>query len=228
MLASIKKMLAARRVRRFEQMLRGRGVALGENIRWGNLKTISIDVTRPTLLEIGAGTTINSGTEILTHDFVTNLFLDLHGDFVNSSGKVVIGRNVYFARNCTVLKGVTIGDNCVIGYGAVVTRDVPSGAIVAGNPARIVGNVEQYYEKRKVKCVAEAFEYARSIQERLGRRPVVEDFWEEFPLFMDGDQLDDRVPVKRQLDRAYPRYVANHKAQFASFEAFLHAAGIRD
>ena len=123
MLASIKKMLAARRVRRFEQMLRGRGVALGENIRWGNLKTISIDVTRPTLLEIGAGTTINSGTEILTHDFVTNLFLDLHGDFVNSSGKVVIGRNVYFARNCTVLKGVTIGDNCVIGYGAVVTKD---------------------------------------------------------------------------------------------------------
>lgn len=57
---------------------------------------------------------------------------------VAATAPVVIGRNVWVAGGATVLKGVTIGDDSVVGYGAVVSSDVPPGVVVAGNPARVV------------------------------------------------------------------------------------------
>jgi maltose O-acetyltransferase len=51
---------------------------------------------------------------------------------------VRIGRNVWVAGAATILKGVTVGDDSVVGYGAVVSADVPAGVVVAGNPARVV------------------------------------------------------------------------------------------
>ena len=55
------------------------------------------------------------------------------------SGKpIILKDNVWVGGSCTILPGVTIGENAVIGAGAVVTKDVPPGVIVAGNPARII------------------------------------------------------------------------------------------
>ena len=52
--------------------------------------------------------------------------------------EIKVGSNVWFGGNVTVLSGVTIGDNSIIGAGSVVTKDVPSNVIVAGNPAKII------------------------------------------------------------------------------------------
>jgi acetyltransferase-like isoleucine patch superfamily enzyme len=54
------------------------------------------------------------------------------------SRPVVIGRNVWIAGRATILKGITIGDDSVVGFGALVTADVPAGVVVAGNPARVM------------------------------------------------------------------------------------------
>jgi len=54
---------------------------------------------------------------------------------------VEIGNNVFVGANALVLKGVTIGDNAVVGAGSVVTADVPPNSVVAGSPARVVGEV---------------------------------------------------------------------------------------
>lgn len=51
----------------------------------------------------------------------------------------IIGNNVDFGANVTCIGGITIGDNAVIGAGSVVVKDVPTNAIVAGNPARVIG-----------------------------------------------------------------------------------------
>ena len=57
----------------------------------------------------------------------------------------LIRRGARIGVNATLLPGVEVGAQALVGAGAVVTRDVPPGAVVAGNPARIVGNVESLY-----------------------------------------------------------------------------------
>lgn len=55
-----------------------------------------------------------------------------------SKGPVIIKRNVWIGENAVILPGVTIGENAIIGANAVVTKDVPSNAVVGGNPARVI------------------------------------------------------------------------------------------
>lgn len=58
------------------------------------------------------------------------------GVFLNFGRPITIGRDVWIGGGALILPGVRIGDGAVIGAGSVVTRDVPAGVTVAGNPAR--------------------------------------------------------------------------------------------
>ena len=58
-------------------------------------------------------------------------------------GKVDIRDNVYVGYRAIVLPGVTIGPDAIVAAGALVTRDVPPGTVVAGVPAKVVGTVEE-------------------------------------------------------------------------------------
>ncbi len=51
---------------------------------------------------------------------------------------VVIGKRCWICANAVILPGVTVGDDCVIGAGSVVTRDIPAGSFAAGNPCRVI------------------------------------------------------------------------------------------
>lgn len=55
-----------------------------------------------------------------------------------ASKPITIGKNVWIAGRSAILKGVTIGDNSVIGFGSVVTSDIPANVIAAGNPAKVI------------------------------------------------------------------------------------------
>ena len=57
--------------------------------------------------------------------------------------RTVVRRGASIGSNATVLCGLEIGERAVVGAGAVVTRSVPAGAVVAGNPARIIRNAER-------------------------------------------------------------------------------------
>lgn len=63
-------------------------------------------------------------------------------DYYELAKPVTIGDNVWIGGQSTICPGVTIGDNVVIGAGSVVTRDVPSNVVVAGNPAKIIRYME--------------------------------------------------------------------------------------
>ncbi|MDO4565403.1 MAG: DapH/DapD/GlmU-related protein, partial [Clostridia bacterium] len=58
------------------------------------------------------------------------------------SKPVTIGNDVWIGGNCTILPGVTIGNNVIVAAGAVVTKDVPDNCVVAGVPAKIIRNLE--------------------------------------------------------------------------------------
>ena len=62
-------------------------------------------------------------------------------DGLESASAVSIGDNVWVGGAAVICPGVTIGDDAVIGAGSVVTRNVPAGAVVAGNPARVLREV---------------------------------------------------------------------------------------
>ena len=151
---------------RYVDYLRKQDIKIGHDCFFPNPKTVDIDLTRPSLIEIGNNVRCLDGFTLLTHDFITKVFLNLYDDFVPSSGKVVIGNNVYFARKCTVLKGVTISDNCIFGYGSTIMKDIPANSVAVGTPAKVICTVEEYYRKRCKESIEEAFIYAKSIKER--------------------------------------------------------------
>lgn len=69
----------------------------------------------------------------------SHLITDMDGNFLNGKATPVnIGNHVWLGKYSRILKGVTISDNSVVGMGSVVTKDVPSNSIVAGNPAKVV------------------------------------------------------------------------------------------
>ena len=112
---------------------------------------------------IGDGTFLNLGTMIAAQDEVT---IGSHVMFANhcfvsdsshryddrsmpvtwqgftSKGPTRIGDNCWFGVNCVVTTGVTIGERCVVGANSVVTRDLPSGVIAAGSPAKVIREIE--------------------------------------------------------------------------------------
>lgn len=60
---------------------------------------------------------------------------------------ITVGNNVWFGAQVAVLPGVTIGDNCVIGAGSVVTRDIPANTVAVGNPCRVIKRIENKTNK---------------------------------------------------------------------------------
>ena len=74
----------------------------------------------------------NAVLATLNHDLDPSRRADLH------PSPIIIGRNVWIGANVTVLPGVTIGDNAVIGAAALVTKDVPANSIAVGSPARVI------------------------------------------------------------------------------------------
>lgn len=90
---------------------------------------------------IGSGCTFSWDVQVLDNDFHT---MTVGGRQQPSSAPVRIGDRVWLGTRAVVLKGVTIGDGAVVAAGAVVTKDVPAHAIVAGVPARVVGSADSW------------------------------------------------------------------------------------
>lgn len=87
-------------------------------------------------IEIGELTMTSYGIVIRNHD--SHKVLDKEGRILNPSRDVIIGKHVWIAQNASILKGVSIGDNSIIGFGSIVTKSCGPGCILAGNPAKVV------------------------------------------------------------------------------------------
>lgn len=87
------------------------------------------------LIEIGESSLIGAGCLICDSD-MHEIPLGI-GTSVQSA-PIHIGRNVFIGANCTILKGVSIGDGAVIGAASLVCHDIPAGALAAGNPAKVI------------------------------------------------------------------------------------------
>jgi maltose O-acetyltransferase len=108
----------------------GYNISLGRGV-FLNFGCVILDVVR---VSIGDGTQIGPGVQILTADHPRDPVQRRAG--LEFGRPISIGRNVWIGGGAIVLPGVTVGDDAIVGAGAVVTRDVHPGTTVLGNPAK--------------------------------------------------------------------------------------------
>lgn len=201
------------------------GAIIGERVFVFQPFHTNFDDTRPFLIEIGNDVQITRGVTILTHGYDWSVLKGLYGEVLGSSGKVRIGNNVFIGMNATILKGVTIGDNVIVGSGSLVTKDVPSNCVVAGVPAHIICNIDDYYEKRKKLQLSEAKDLYQSFVKSYGHDPSEEDFAEFFWLFYSRDSvLPKAFEVKMRLVGNYEYSMQRFKETkplYNGFQEFL-------
>lgn len=93
-------------------------------------------------IHIGADTIITSKVTILSHYLRAHEYTDKAGNkrtkYTGEVCDTYIGKSCVIGVDAVVMGGVRIGDYCIVGSGAVVTKDVPDNTIVAGNPARVI------------------------------------------------------------------------------------------
>lgn len=122
---------------------RALGVRVGEGCRILSL-TVSSEYE---LISIGDRVTISSDVLFITHDGAGWLVHDDQGRRHYWLAGIEIGSDVFIGARAVLMPGVRIGDRCIVGAGAVVTRSVPSGAVVGGNPARVIADYQAFVDK---------------------------------------------------------------------------------
>lgn len=93
------------------------------------------------LMMAAGGITIGDETQIAANVQLISNNHDLEDRNVITCKPINIGKRVWVGAGATILPGVTIGDNSVVGAGSVVTKDVPKDTIVAGNPAKVIKKI---------------------------------------------------------------------------------------
>jgi acetyltransferase-like isoleucine patch superfamily enzyme len=115
------------------------------------------DKTYPRGIHIGEESYIAFDVVVLSHDMTRGLYLDTR-----------IGKRCFIGGRSIVMPGVHIGDGTIIGAGSVVTKDIPSNCIAAGNPAKVIkDNIQTGHFGR--------LQYADENQERLLKKITTVD-----------------------------------------------------
>ena len=216
----------------FVAWMRRKGATVGKDVRVYAPTKTQIDMTCPWLLTIGDHVKITQGVVILTHDYSWSVFKQLpesKGIILGAQSPVTIGNNVFIGMNAIITRGVTIGDNVVIGAGSVVTKDCESNSVYAGNPARKIMTIEEYFKKRQALQFQEARQIAKRYVERFGEMPPKEVFREHFQsMFCSAQEGVQTATFKFQMStgagfKDSVEYMREHKPMFESYEAFLEA-----
>lgn len=103
------------------------------------------------LIEIGDYVRIAAHASIYTHGGIYSLRKYYNDTYLEQFGKVKIGSYTSIGAHAMIMPGVSIGERCIVAGGAVVTKSVPDGCMVAGNPAKFIGYTEDFYKKIKEK-----------------------------------------------------------------------------
>lgn len=116
----------------------GKFVHLGDHI-YANFNLTLVDDTD---IYVGSGTLIGPNVTIAASGHP--ILPELRAQGLQYSVPVRIGKNCWIGAGVTIVPGITIGDNVVIGAGSIVTKDVPSNVVAYGNPCKVAREVNQH------------------------------------------------------------------------------------
>ncbi|MFD1466013.1 sugar O-acetyltransferase [Lapidilactobacillus mulanensis] len=125
----------------------GCNVHIGKNF-YANYECIFLDTA-----DITIGDNVMFGPRISLYTAGHPIPADIRNSGIEYGYPITIGNNVWMGGNVVVTPGVSIGDNCVIGAGAVVTKDIPANCIAVGNPCRVLREISeqdrQYWDQQQ-------------------------------------------------------------------------------
>ena len=122
----------------------------GENVKYGSA-TIPAE---PYLVKIHNNVRIAASVSLITHDIIDGMiknmpqYKEVAKKLKFHMGTIEIMDNCMIGSHSVILPNVKIGPNAIVAAGSIVTKDVPSGTIVGGNPARVIGQFDDYVHKR--------------------------------------------------------------------------------
>lgn len=137
---------------------------IGNNV---SIKTTLLPA-EPFLVAIHDNVRLAAGVRLITHSLTCEVFNKMTNrkDFYCQHGKIEIHNNVFVGAGAIIMYGVTIGSNCIIAAGAIVTKDVPSGSVVAGVPARVIARFDD--------CMKKADEFSEMYRGKIKGNTVAE------------------------------------------------------
>ena len=220
-LGKIRRLLTLRSSKKYIEYLRKCGSSIGKETVFLSPVHTDFDTGRARYISIADNCIICSGVSIIAHDYSWKILEKSHSKVLPSGGMPIkIGNNVFVGVNSTILGNVEIGDNVIIAAGSVVCRSLPSNTVCAGNPAKVVKTLDDYYKKREASVLADAINNARYIYEKTGRAPTMEEMRNFIVLFMPrteenfrkyvysyncvGGDVNDYAEMIRMTEPLYP------------------------
>jgi maltose O-acetyltransferase len=124
------------------ETLKVRGLKIGERVSFED--GCFLDPSHCFLISIGDEVVFAPNVRLIAHDASTRYAIG-H----TRLGRIKIGSRCFIGDSVIVLPGVSIGDDCVIGAGSVVTHDIPGNSVAAGNPARVRCSMDEFRQKHR-------------------------------------------------------------------------------
>lgn len=104
--------------------------------------------SEPFLIEIGDRTKITANCTFINHDGAMYVIRSMEKYIdARNFGRIKIGKNCFIGNNCTILPGIEMGDNCILGAGSVLSSSMPPNSVFAGVPAKFICTTEEYGDK---------------------------------------------------------------------------------
>ncbi|MDT0156408.1 acyltransferase [Microbacterium sp. ARD32] len=172
-------------------------IHIGENV--GTTNRAFISAVEGAEVRIGYDCMIATGVEIRTDD-AHPIYGVRTGKRINPSESIEIRDHVWIAKNAVIMGGVTIGTGSVVGFGSIVTRNVPNNSIAAGAPARVV--------KRHIAWERPVLRTRRPGQVVPAANEKNAEYWN-----LTEETTPDVVPVERQLRRGFAQWFTPRRQQ---------------
>lgn len=209
------------------QILKAGGAQIGERLHMYGQR-VHIDLQFPFMLSIGNDVEITEDVAILNHDYSWSVIKKMTGELLGGIGPVYIGDNVFIGNGAQILMNTRIGNNCIVGARSVVHGTFPDNSVIAGNPARIICNLDEFIEKRKKRQLNEAIEIVKHYRRAFGKNPTKDRLPAYFWIFEPRNEeittavFKQRMELKGTYDLSINLFKRT-KPLFKNYNAFLES-----